>query len=85
VVVPRDAYAQAAAARPVPLGAELVGDLYFFAHGDGRIYHVGFVTGHRRMLHAPEDTATGGTGVIEDAPLAPHRAERLVSVGRFLD
>jgi hypothetical protein len=48
------------------------------------VFHVGFVTGTRQMLHAPEDAATGGTGVIEDAPLAPHRSDTLVAAGRFL-
>ena len=84
VVVPRDAYAQAAVAAPVALGEEKPGDLYFFARDGGRVYHVGFVTGARRMLHAPEDDATGGTGVIEDAPLAEHRVATLVSAGRFV-
>ncbi len=85
VVVPRDAYAQAAAARPVALGDEEPGDLYFFARDGGRVYHVGFVTDHQQMLHAPEDASTGGTGTIEDAALAPHRVATLVSAGRFLD
>jgi hypothetical protein len=85
VVVPRDAYAQAAVASPVALGDERPGDLYFFAHEDGRIYHVGFVTGRHRMLHAPEDASTGGTGTIEDAALAAHRVATLVAAGRFLE
>jgi hypothetical protein len=85
VVVPRDAYAQAAIATPVPVGDELPGDLYFFARDDGRVFHVGFVTGKGRMLHAPEDASTGGTGTIEDAPLAAERIATLVAAGRFLD
>ena len=83
IVVPRDAYAQAAAATPIPLGEEQPGDLYFFAREDGRIFHVGFVTGPRQMLHAPEDASTGGNGTIEDAPLAEHRVATLVAAGRF--
>ncbi len=79
VVVPRDAYAQAAAVEPVELGNEEPGDLYFFAREGGRVFHVGFVTGERAMLHAPE---TGG--LIEDAPIAPERLPTLVSAGRFL-
>jgi hypothetical protein len=31
------------------------------------------------MLHAPE-----GGGLIEDAPMAPERVEKLVSAGRFV-
>ena len=53
--MPRDAYAQEAAVEPVALGNEQPGDLYFFAREGGRVFHVGFVTGERTMLHAPED------------------------------
>lgn len=81
VVVPRDAYAQQAAATPVALGEEQPGDLYFFARQDGRVYHVGFVTGPFRMLHAPE---TGGGGLIEDVVLPEDRRSTLASAGRFL-
>ncbi len=81
VVVPRDAYAQQAAATPVPLGEEQPGDLYFFAREDGHVYHVGFVTGRSRMLHAPE---TRGGGLIEDVELPEDRRARLSSAGRFL-
>lgn len=81
IVVPRDAYAQQAAASPVPLGVEQPGDLYFFAREDGRVFHVGLVTGRFRMLHAPE---TGGGGTIEDVELPEERRSRLFSVGRFL-
>jgi gamma-D-glutamyl-L-lysine dipeptidyl-peptidase len=84
--VPRDACDQVASprVRPVDLGAVEPGDLYFFARPGERVYHVGFVSrpvegdGTRWMLHAPE----GGAAAIEDAPLAPHRAETLVSAGR---
>lgn len=79
VIVPRDAYAQAAACQPVALGSERSGDLYFFAREAGRVSHVGFVTGERAMLHAPE-----GGGLIEEAPLAPERVATLVAAGRFL-
>jgi gamma-D-glutamyl-L-lysine dipeptidyl-peptidase len=80
LVVPRDASAQHAAARPVPLGEERPGDLYFFAGDDGRVFHVGFVTGRLRMLHAPETAR-----LIEDAPLAQERRGALTGAGRFLD
>jgi len=81
VVVPRDSPAQAEAALPVPLGQEEPGDLYFFAAEDGRVYHVGFVTGRGRMLHAPEED---GSGVIVDELLPEHRRAHLVSAGRLL-
>ena len=81
VVVPRDAYAQQAAATSVPLGEEQPGDLYFFAREDGHVNHVGFVTGPMRMLHAPE---TGGGGLIEEVELPPGRRARLRYAGRFL-
>lgn len=84
--LPRDAFDQEAspAVRPVDLDAVEPGDLYFFARPGDQIYHVGFVTrpvdadGTRWMLHAPE----GGAAAIEDAPLAPHRADTLVAAGR---
>lgn len=83
VVVPRDAFDQADGCEPVPLADVRPGDLYFFARPGERIYHVGFVTrpvagdDTRWMLHAPE-----GDELVEDAPLAPHRSETLVSAGR---
>jgi gamma-D-glutamyl-L-lysine dipeptidyl-peptidase len=83
VLLPRDAHDQAAYVEPVPLDDVRPGDLYFFARPGEAVYHVGFVTrpvaadGTRWMLHAPE-----GGELIEDAPLAPHRVETLVSAGR---
>jgi cell wall-associated NlpC family hydrolase len=85
VLLPRDAHDQAATGKveKVPLGTERPGDLYFFARPGQSVYHVGLVTravaddGTRWMLHAPE-----GGELIEDAPLAPHRVETLVSAGR---
>ena len=84
-LLPRDAHEQAdcAEVEPVPLDDVRPGDLYFFARPGERVSHVGFVTspvgsdGTRWMLHAPE-----GGEVIENAPLAPHRVETLVSAGR---
>ncbi|MFL6133461.1 MAG: NlpC/P60 family protein [Nocardioidaceae bacterium] len=85
VLLPRDAHEQADSplVEDVPLDAVRPGDLYFFARPGERIYHVGFVTrplsesGERWMLHAPE-----GGELVEDAPLAPHRAETLVAARR---
>jgi cell wall-associated NlpC family hydrolase len=80
VVVPRDADAQHAAARPVGLGEEQAGDLYFFARDDGYVFHVGFVTSPGRMLHAPQSGQR-----VEDAPLTGARLANLAAAGRFLD
>jgi cell wall-associated NlpC family hydrolase len=80
VMVPRDSPDQARAATPVPLGEEEPGDLYFFARADGPVYHVGFVRGGGRMLHAPE---TDGTGRIVEEDLSPERRAHLVAAGRF--
>ncbi len=77
-VVPRDASAQHDASTPVELGDERVGDLYFFARPGEEAFHVGFVTGRMRMLHAPEEDA-----MIEDAQLNPERRQTLVGAGRF--
>jgi gamma-D-glutamyl-L-lysine dipeptidyl-peptidase len=83
LVVPRDAYAQHSAARPVPQGKEQPGDLYFFAQ-NGRVNHVGFVTAPGRMVHAPEDSDAGpGEGRIEEAPLSAAREATLTGAGRF--
>lgn len=83
MTLPRDAFDLAAYVDPVALDEVRPGDLYFFARPGERIYHVGFVSrpvgrdGARWMLHAPE-----GGELVEDAPLAPHRVETLVSAGR---
>lgn len=84
ILAPRDAADQSAWAQPVGLDEVRPGDLYFFARRDRRVYHVGIVSapvspdGVRRMLHAPE-----GGGLVEAAPLAPHRVETLVAAGRI--
>lgn len=78
VVVPRDAHAQAAFARPVALPAVLPGDLYFFARPHQRIHHVGIVAARGRMVHAPETDA-----LLTDETLSPERTGTLVSAGRL--
>jgi cell wall-associated NlpC family hydrolase len=80
VIVPRDASAQHAAARPVELGEERTGDVYFFAGDDGDVFHVGLVTGRLRMLHAPESGRR-----VEDGALTAERQASLAAAGRFLD
>lgn len=79
VVVPRDADAQRAAARPVPLGSERPGDLYFFAGADGHVFHVGFVTGRHTMLHA-----SGSAARVVETPLSGETLRTLTAAGRFL-
>ncbi|MBY8872656.1 C40 family peptidase [Micromonospora sp. PLK6-60] len=82
VMVPRDAYDQAQAVVPVPLGEEQPGDLYFFARPGRPIHHVGFVTGEpggeRRMLHA----CYRQRHVVEEA-LPAERLATLVAAGRI--
>ena len=78
IVVPRDAWAQAEAATAVDLGDVRSGDLYFFAHPERRIHHVGIVVSPGRMVHASE---TGRVLVEEE--LATDRLETLVGAGRL--
>lgn len=85
VIIPRDAHAQMAASAPVAPGDEEPGDLYFFGDSPTAITHVGFVTGTRTLLHAPEDGSEPGTGVIEEVLMSSGLALRLMGVGRFLD
>lgn len=78
ILLPRDAHDQQAGATAVPVEQAQPGDLYFFAH-PGRVpHHVGIVTGHGRMLHAPET----GTAVVEE-PLSQERRATLVGAGRI--
>ncbi|MFK0202129.1 C40 family peptidase [Streptomyces lavendulae] len=53
--LPRTAAAQyqATSHRPVTRGELRPGDLLFWAHRDGSIYHVGLYAGDGRVLHAP--------------------------------
>ncbi|MAS53724.1 MAG: hypothetical protein CMJ44_03680 [Pimelobacter sp.] len=79
---PRDACDQAEACRPVELGSERPGDLWFFAKdGPGtRVTHVGFVTGPDTMLHAPD---SGPRRHVVEETLPPERVATLVAAGRF--
>jgi gamma-D-glutamyl-L-lysine dipeptidyl-peptidase len=84
VTLPRDAYNQAAATKPVPLGEELPGDLYFFAKPGQRVHHVGFVAARPRgetrvMLHA---CATTGRVMIEE--VRGERSDTLTGAHRVL-
>jgi cell wall-associated NlpC family hydrolase len=84
VTLPRDAYNQAAATKPVPLGEELPGDLYVFAEPGQRVHHVGLVAARPRgetrvMLHA-----CGTTGRVLVEELHGDRADTLVGAHRVL-
>jgi cell wall-associated NlpC family hydrolase len=84
VTLPRDAYNQAAATKPVPAGEELPGDLYFFAKPGQRVHHVGIVAARPRgktrvMLHA---CSTAGRVVVEE--VSGERDETLVGAHRVL-
>lgn len=78
VIFPRDAGDQYRACQDVPVDEAQPGDLYFFAHPDKAIHHVGIVTGPGRILHSP---STGLDVVEEDMPEA--RQQTLVAVGRI--
>jgi cell wall-associated NlpC family hydrolase len=82
VTLPRDAWQQAAAAKPLDLGTERPGDLYFFARGGAPAHHVGIVAaaprnGTRVMLHACSKT---GHVVVEE--ITGDAAATLVAAGR---
>ncbi|MGI8577755.1 MAG: C40 family peptidase [Nocardioidaceae bacterium] len=79
VVIPRDADAQYRTAAPVSLGDEQPGDLYFFVREDGYVFHIGFVTGPRHLLHAPESGR-----LIEEVHMSQQRSDTLLAAGRFL-
>jgi cell wall-associated NlpC family hydrolase len=78
-VVPRDSWAMALAADPVPLDAVRPGDLYFFARDGRRIHHVGIVVAPGAMIHASET----GEVVVEEA-LDDDRLDALVAAGRLV-
>lgn len=82
IATPRDAFDQAEACRPVELGSEQPGDLWFFAKGGPgtRVTHVGFVTGPQTMLHAPD---SGPRRYVVEETLPAERIETRVAAGRF--
>jgi hypothetical protein len=83
VSLPRDADDQARATRPVAIGAERPGDLYFFARPGRPIHHIAIVScrpdpsAGRRMLHACYKKRR----VVEE-PMSAERAATLVGVHR---
>lgn len=76
-IVPRDASDQADASRPLVFGQDQPGDLNFFARNDAPIYHVGFVTEGRLMLHASQSA-----GHVLLQPVEGDLATTLVAVHR---
>lgn len=84
VTLPRDAYNQATATKPVPFGEERPGDLYFFAQPGQRIHHVGLVAARPRgetrvMLHA--DSLSGRVAIEE---VRGERFDTLISAHRVV-
>ncbi len=76
--LPRDASDQARATTAVPAGQERAGDLYFFSNkSDGRVTHVGFVTGPGRILHA-----CGDQGLVVEEEMPQYRRETLLGIHR---
>ncbi len=79
ITIPRDAGDQAEATKEIPIDEASPGDLYFFAHPDRKIHHVGLVAGERKMVNASQQHRRV---VLES--LEGERAETLVSAGRIL-
>lgn len=84
VTLPRDAYNQAVATKPVPFGEERPGDLYFFAQPGQRIHHVGLVAARPRgdtrvMLHADSFS-----GRVEIEEVRGERFETLIGAHRVV-
>jgi hypothetical protein len=76
--LPRDASDQARATTSVNVGEERRGDLYFFSNKpDGRVTHVGFVTGPDRILHA-----CGDQGRVVEEQMPDYRLATLLGIHR---
>ncbi|MFD4326648.1 C40 family peptidase [Nocardioides sp. NPDC058538] len=84
VRLPRDARDQAAALATIGLDEVRPGDLYFFAHPDGRVMHVAIATaqpepdGVRPMIHADGDKM-----IVVEELMPPDRLATLVSAARL--
>jgi murein DD-endopeptidase len=79
VSIPRTAREQQAAARPVPLGQIVPGDLVFFRIRSRHINHVGIYAGAGRFIHAPH----AGEAVTYGDLSSGYYRKRLVAAGRF--
>ena len=75
IAVPRDAWQQEEAGRPVAPGEESTGDLV--TYGDARADHVAFWLGAGVILHA---TARDGLGVVEEPEPEELRSRRRLVV-----
>ncbi|OLT26158.1 glycoside hydrolase [Nocardiopsis sp. CNR-923] len=73
VELPRIAHDQAAAGIRIPYSGARRGDLVYWAHGGGYVYHVGIYLGGGRMIDAPKR----GDHVRERDVMAGARAVRL--------
>ncbi|MGA8113754.1 MAG: C40 family peptidase [Actinocatenispora sp.] len=86
VTVPRDADDQAVVGKPVPLGSEQPGDLYFFTRESRPPHHVGIVSDGstedtRHLLHASGQDAEGR---VVNEPMPDDRAATLSEARRTL-
>jgi len=79
IEIPRTAAEQERAARPVPLGDLLPGDLLFFRIHSRHIDHVSIYVGRGRFVHAPHPGALVSYGSLRGRFFRRH----LVRAGRF--
>jgi murein DD-endopeptidase len=79
LAIPRTAYQQELAARPVPLAELEPGDLVFFSIHPRRIDHVGIYAGGGRFIHAPR----AGLAVAYADLTSGYYHQHFVSAGRF--
>jgi cell wall-associated NlpC family hydrolase len=72
ITIPRDADAQFAAGRPVPLASARPGDLIFY--GVDHVHHVAMAIGHGKMVEAPNSASTVHISPIRTSDLAGVRS-----------
>ena len=83
VQVPRDASEQFDVARPVQWSERAPGDLAFFANPEGRIVHVGILSGDDEILHAAGEVRIDNLtadGIVH--ALNGHQTHKLAGLGR---
>jgi cell wall-associated NlpC family hydrolase len=79
VIVPRTAYGQRHAAKPVVHDALAPGDLVFFRMSGRKVDHVGVYVGEGRFVHAPRRARPVSLESLDD----PFYRSRFISAGRF--